>query len=224
MNNLSQKEAFLEFEADGWFQRNKNYIFNYSTENDRILSCLKNYSMSPLSVLEVGCSAGYRLNGIKKIYPDSNVYGVEPSKEAIEYGKLKYPDVSFLHSTADDLSHFKDETFDLVIVGFVFYVVDRGLLIKSIAEIDRVLKNKGFIVLIDFFSEATVKRNYHHINDPGAFSFKQNYDEIFTATRLYHLLDRSTYSSATNEINASEEFQNLISISLLKKDNYASYR
>ena len=224
MNNLSQKDAFLQYEADAWFQRNINYIKNYRAENDKIISCLQYYSIKPTSLLEIGCSAGYRLNGLKKVFPRSKVYGIEPSRIAMKYGEANYPDVNFLNGTSDDLSCFKDEMFDLVIIGFVFYVVDRRLLIKSISETDRVLKNKGYLILIDFFSETELKNNYHHIKDSEAYSFKQNYDEVFTGTRLYHLLHRSTFSAETHETDANEKFQNLITISLLKKDLYASYQ
>ncbi|SHE67708.1 class I SAM-dependent methyltransferase [Flavisolibacter ginsengisoli] len=83
---------------------------------------------------------------------------VEPSKEAIAYGETHYPNVHFLNATADDMNKFGDESFDVVIVGFVFYVIKRRLLLKSISEIDRVLKDKGYLIIMDFFTETTVKK------------------------------------------------------------------
>lgn len=213
-----QKEAFLNFEANAWFRRNKKVLLKYNKENDKVISLIRKYNIEPQSILEIGCSAGYRLNGIKSIFPNSEVFGIEPSKDATIYGKKAYANVNFINGTSDD---FK---FDLVIIGFVFYVVDRSLLIRSISEVDRVLKNKGNLILVDFFSAGAVKTNYHHITDFEAYSFKQHYDEVFTATQLYQLIDRSCYNHETNKSDAYSDFQELYSISLLKKDELATYK
>ncbi len=82
MNDSSkQKQAFLEYEANQWFARNKSVLSNYSPEKDQAYTLIKNYSISPTSVLEVGCSSGYRLNWIKNNFSNSSVYGIEPSRK-----------------------------------------------------------------------------------------------------------------------------------------------
>lgn len=224
MTNDLQKEAFIKYEANAWFKRNQDALMAYQPENDTIISLLKAYGLNPESILEIGCSAGYRLNALKLEFSGSTVYGLEPSTDAISFGKNVYPDVNFYQGTVDDLSTYESGQFDLVIVGFVFYVVDRTLLLKSIGEIDRVLKDKGHLVILDFFSETTLKRKYQHIDEFAAYSFKQNYDQVFSATQLYHLLNKSCFNHDTHKLDAETDFQNLFSISLLKKDLYASYR
>lgn len=224
MQNNLQKSAFINYEADAWFDRNKESLLNYSTDQDKIVTLLKEYRLNPKSVLEIGCSAGYRLNGIKKIFTACDVFGIEPSEKAIEYGKKNFSDVNFNQGTADNLEAYGNESMDIVIVGFVFYVIDRNILFKVIAEIDRVLKNGGILVVIDFFSETTLKNQYQHIQKFSAYSFKQNYDEIFTASKLYYLLDKSTISHDTKMPDATEDYFNKYSISLLKKDVNASYK
>jgi ubiquinone/menaquinone biosynthesis C-methylase UbiE len=219
-----QKDAFIQYEADQWFQRNSKVLKKYTVKSDKIISLLRSYKLSPKKILEIGCSAGYRLDGLKKSYPDAGVFGIEPSKEAINYGSEHYKGVSFVQGTADDLEEFADESLDLVIVGFVFYVVDRKLFLKSVSEIDRVLTDRGFLVIMDFFSETPVKRNYAHINDLQAYSFKQNYDEVFCASRLYHLLHKECYNHDNGQSDVLDEFQNLYTISLLRKDLHAAYR
>jgi len=224
MTDHNQKQAFLQYEANKWFERNFKAIKSYDSNNDKIISLLKSYRIQPRNVLEVGCSGGYRLNGIKQSFKDVQVYGIEPSDEAIKYGKQYYPDVNFLHGTVDNMSQLGDASFDVVIVGFVFYVVDRKLFLRSLAEIDRVLKDGGFLIIVDFFAESAIKRNYKHINEFSAYSFKQLYDEAFTATQLYHLISRSCYNHETLALEAIEDFQNMYSISLLRKDLDASYK
>lgn len=223
MNQHLQKNAFLEFEADQWFKRNHEKFIHFDAEKDRVISLIKTYNLKPSRVLEIGCSAGYRLNGIKQNFSSIEVFGVDPSQDAIRYGKLHYKDVNFIHGTVDDMSYFEDSSFDTVIIGFVFYVVDRILLLRAISEIDRILKDKGFLIIIDFFGETNLKRNYAHIRDLSAFVFKQKYDDIFSATLLYHLIDKSCENHISSFNVPNGDLQNLVSISLLKKDLDASY-
>ncbi|MBS1578869.1 MAG: hypothetical protein JSR09_08925 [Bacteroidetes bacterium] len=78
----------MEYEADAWFTRNKSVIENYSANKDRVVSLLKYYDLHIDSILEIGCSAGYRLNGIiETIGKDIKVFGIDPSNTAIEFGK-----------------------------------------------------------------------------------------------------------------------------------------
>jgi ubiquinone/menaquinone biosynthesis C-methylase UbiE len=224
MESSQQKEAFVTYEADAWFERNKDAWLSYSPEKDNVVSLLKEYNLAPDSLLEIGCSAGYRLAGVKEIFKDCNVFGIEPSGKAIEYGKKHFNAVNFSKGTADNLSAYATESMDVVIVGFVFYVIDRNIVFKVVAEIDRVLKNGGILIIVDFFSETALKNEYQHIKNFSAYSFKQNYDEIFTASRLYYLLDKSTLNHDSRIPDASNDYFNKYSITLLKKDTNASYK
>jgi ubiquinone/menaquinone biosynthesis C-methylase UbiE len=223
MHNQPQKQYFLQAEADNWYERNLGKINQYDPSTDKIISLLKQYNASFSKVLEIGCSEGYRLEGIRQNF-SAEVAGVEPSVKALEAGKKKYPAVDLHHGTADDLAIFRDASFDIVIMGFIFYVIDRSLLIKCMSEADRVLKSGGILMILDFFSEKPVRRKYHHIGEFDAYSFKQPYDEMFSATQLYHLLHRSTYDHNTMEANIGVDYQDLISLSVLKKDIEAAYR
>lgn len=224
MNNKQQTNAFIGYEADAWFHRNKSVLLNYSKNEDKVLSLIKEYNINPETVLEIGCSAGYRLNGILELFPNSSVFGIEPSKDAIAYGQTNYPRVNFINGTADNLSGFEDEAMDVIIVGFVFYVIDRNIFFKVLSEIDRVLKNGGILIIVDFFSETALKNAYHHIKEFSAFSFKQNYDEVFTASKLYYLLDKSTWNHSERKLDATDNYHDKYSVSLLKKDISASYK
>lgn len=225
MENNTQKNAFLEYEADAWFQRNKNVVENYIPNKDGVVSLLKQYNLEIEHLLEIGCSSGYRLNGIRETLGQNvKVFGIDPSNAAIGFGRKNYPMVSFTKGTADNLSMYDNNSMDAVIVGFVFYVIDREIFFKVVSEIDRVLKNGGVLIIIDFFSEAALKNVYEHIKDFKAYAFKQNYDEVFTASKLYYLLDKSTWSHSTKELDASSNYHDKYSISLLKKDISASYK
>ena len=78
-----------------------------------------------------------------------DLYGIDPSSSSIlECSKL-YPDLNLKIGTSDCLE-YDDNFFDLIIVGFCFYVVDRELIFKSVSEIDRVLKSGSFLSIHDF--------------------------------------------------------------------------
>jgi ubiquinone/menaquinone biosynthesis C-methylase UbiE len=222
MSIKTQKEAFVAYEADNWYLRNKDT--RYVKEGDVVMTVLREYSVSPVSVLEVGCSTGYRLHAISSTFPGVQVSGIEPSPAAIIIGKEKYPEVNFVNGTEDDMSAFEEASFDLVIVGFVLYVVDRQLLFRAIAETDRVLKDGGVLMIVDFFSERAVRNAYQHIRDIEAFAYKQNYDEIFTASKLYHLLDKRSMSHTEKHYSLSNDYYDKYSVTTLKKDYSAGYK
>jgi ubiquinone/menaquinone biosynthesis C-methylase UbiE len=221
MTSKTQKEAFLHYEADNYFNRNRGV--SYVPEKDVVINLLKEYNYAPQRVLEIGCNTGYRLEAIRDQF-GSFVAGIEPSQEAIDKGKQQYPEVPFVRGTADDLSTFSNATFDLIVIGFVLYVVDREMLLKSIAETDRVLKDGGSLMIIDFFTERPVRNAYQHIQEMEAYAYKQNYDEIFTATQMYQLLDKRSLSHINKSYDATGDYYNKYSITTLRKDLQAAYK
>ena len=222
MSIKTQKEAFVAYEADNWHLRNKDV--GYVSENDVVMKVLREYSASPTSVLEVGCSTGYRLHAISSTFQNVQVSGIEPSQDAVNMGRQKYPEIDFVNGTIDDMSAYQQGSFDLVIIGFVLYVVDRQLIFKAIAETDRVLKDGGILMIIDFFSEKPVRNRYEHIKQIDAYAFKQNYDEIFCASKLYHLLDKRSMSHSVKGYDLTGDYYDKFSLTTLRKDLSAGYK
>ncbi|MFZ5969970.1 MAG: class I SAM-dependent methyltransferase, partial [Bacteroidota bacterium] len=132
---MDQREAFETYEGDEWFRRNLAVKQNYQAANDPIISLIRDYRIQPSSFLELGCSFGYRVNGIKQFFPRAEVQGVDASAEAVAYGKKQFPQIKLTQTGADDLSMFAAGSFDTLVVGFVFYVIDRDRLLKMCAEI-----------------------------------------------------------------------------------------
>jgi SAM-dependent methyltransferase len=212
-----QKDAFLAYEADQWFKRNQDVITNYNKDSDPIIDLIVRYNLTFNSVVEIGSSAGYRLDGINKKFNVETLIAVEPSKEAIAYGETQFSAIKFLNTTMDDLSEISDKSIDLLIVGFVFYVIDRDLLYKCLYEINRVMKDKGKVILLDFFATKPIKKKYAHISDFNAFTYKCNYLELFTTTGIFELIDFSTLDHSTMLHNAEIDSDDLVSLGLLRK-------
>jgi ubiquinone/menaquinone biosynthesis C-methylase UbiE len=222
MSIKTQKDAFLKYEADSYFLRNKHV--KYFPEDDVVIKVLREYDCRPKEVLEIGCSTGYRLHAISSLFKHSRTTGVEPSLEAISHGRSLYSEVEFINGTADDLSTLKSGSFDLVIIGFVLYVVDREVLLKVISETDRVLADGGTLMIIDFFSEKPARNNYQHITEIQAYAYKQNYDELFVASKLYHILDKRSMSHSKKDYDLSSDYYDKYSLVTLRKDLSAGYK
>jgi ubiquinone/menaquinone biosynthesis C-methylase UbiE len=188
------KNIFLSEEGNNYFKRNINKLSN---DSDIIL---KNFNIKNIynkTIIELGCSNGWRLNEMNKINPSNSYIGLDPSEEAVNYGKDNYENIKFLHGTLDNID-LSDNSCDIILIPFVLMYVDRNLLLKSINEIDRILKNNGLLIITDFYSNRPRKNGYKHFEN--TFIYKQNYFEIFTSTNNYFLqkLDCFTHNTTNN--------------------------
>lgn len=213
----TNKQAFLEFEANSYFDRNYDSLTNFNSKNDIILKLIDDYSLKFETICELGCSAGGRLDFIEKKYNPNKIIGVDPSKNAINFGKTINKNIIFHQGTSDDLSFIDDQSVDLLIIGFFLYVVDRKLLFKSFSEIDRILKKNGNLIIVDFYSSTPLKKKYSHLKNENAYLFKQKYYEILLSTNEYELIDFRSLDSKLMSLNATKKSNDLVSISLLRK-------
>ena len=179
----SQDQIFATFEGDRWFERNKAALNRFDPEADFPLKLMELYGLCPRSVLEIGAANGYRLAAISGRY-GAKVVAVEPSAGAILDGKTRFPFVEFVRGVVYAIP--LQELFDLIIVNFVFHWIDRINLLRSIAEIDRLLVNGGFLIIGDFYPCNFVKVRYHHLPEQEVYTYKQNYAATFLASGLYH--------------------------------------
>ena len=208
-----QKEIFLKNEGNAWFERNHNKV--KSGLKDPIIKaiskCLGTNSSKKKTLLEIGCGEAKRLHWISKNF-NFQCYGVEPSEKAVAFANSK--NVTVIKGTAD-LLDFKKK-FDFVVFGFCLYLCDRSDLFQIASEADRVLKDNGYLIIMDFYSSEYVKKKYHHL--PGIFTYKMDYRKLFdwhpSYNCYYHeLRDQKNYSFTNNK-------SNWISTSIMKKKLY----
>ena len=194
---MAQDNLFFEGEGDAWFRRNRmalNSKDKYKSNDYPSRAITWICSDQKLgSVLELGCSNGARLAFLKGELGDGIKFvGVDASLEAIEEGKLNFPNLELHHGL---LNHVPLEaSFDCVIVNFVLHWVDRAMLARSVAEIDRLVKEGGFLILGDFAVDFPQRRRYHHRQDAEVYTYKQDYSAIFKAMGSYSTLQRLTYN------------------------------
>lgn len=154
---LSQKEIFKNGEAAQWYERNKG---KYNPSDDLVLQTIREYDLLPNSglpyttILEIGCSVGYRLKALKDYY-DSRVIknnysycGIDPG---IHHGieRMDSLDGCWIeYGTADKLP-FNNKSVELLLFGFCLYLCDPDDYFRIAAEADRVLRPGAYMIIED---------------------------------------------------------------------------
>jgi ubiquinone/menaquinone biosynthesis C-methylase UbiE len=211
---MDQKKIFKKSEGNSWFHRNASLL---DKDSDLILDIIKKIELRPKKVLEIGCSNGSRLS---KIHTEINAdcYGIDPSKDAIVDGEKKYKNIKISVGTADILN-FKDDTFDCVIFGFCLYLCDRADLFKIAQEADRVLKDKGSMMILDFFPPVPYKNPYSHYKN--IHSYKMDYSKMFLWNPSYSIIHTEVFThSGYKKIDIPDE---RVSLTVLSKNISVAY-
>lgn len=109
------KESFFP-EMEDYLYLKKKYGTNYFNKgpNTSLANLIKREKDEKFSVLEVGCDLGANLLQIKRLYPNSEIKGVEINPLSVEIAKLLC-DVK--QGNIEDLCIPFDEKFDYIIFG-----------------------------------------------------------------------------------------------------------
>lgn len=201
---MSQSEIFLNGEADNWYQRNQAALdgsAGHSSSSvyldiDYLCQTLHSFKSGISNALEIGCCNGAKLERICERLECSG-RGIDPSGLAVSEGnqRLAGRNIQLNVGTASRLP-YDTSSFDLVYFGFCLYLQDRQYLLAAFSEADRVLRSGGFLAITDFDPMTRHAKPYHH--KTGVFSFKQDYAQIVTATGLYSLAYKHSFSHHQN--------------------------
>lgn len=182
---MSQKQIFLESEADAWFARNHDDVVSrdFSTDDalalavqdvvGRLGAVEGQQRRESLRILEIGCGEGKRLSWLAEKF-GADVFGIEPSAKAVAVACSR--GVKATRGTADRLP-FDDQMFDIVLFGFCLYLCDRADLFRIAHEADRVLRRSSWLIIHDFYAKSHTQREYHH--RAGLVSYKMDYRSLF---------------------------------------------
>jgi ubiquinone/menaquinone biosynthesis C-methylase UbiE len=103
----------------------------------------------PLQVLDLGCGDGVSELFIQRYFPKWTVEGIDVSKESIDMAKQQQlPNASF-NVYDGSIIPFADERFDVVLVAGVLHHVAFHLHNAMIAEMKRVLKKGGRLIIYE---------------------------------------------------------------------------
>ena len=210
---MKNKEVFQNGEADQWFRRNKEALETSTSDPDMDLLAdwMLPFKTRISSVMEVGCGTGHKLDRLSRAL-DAKGCGIEPSAEAVAHISDAFPDLDVKQAFADDIPF--SEQFDLVHLGFFLYLVDREAYFSCLKEADRLVKPGGFLSIIDFDPPAPYSNAYSH--QPGAFSHKIDNSGAFTASGLYSVVNK--YSFSHSNFHFDEIADERVSLVLLYKE------
>jgi ubiquinone/menaquinone biosynthesis C-methylase UbiE len=212
----TQDQIFKE-EGNEWFKRNKEAINNHP--RNRITDYVNQVGLKPKKILDIGCSNGYLLNALTKI-TGAEGHGIEPGKNAIKDGETEFPNLKFKEGFSHDLSEYQDNSFDLVVTSFILHWVDRSKLLQTVAEIDRVLSEKGHLIIQDFDPTYPCRTKYHHLPTEEVYTYKQQYWNIFTSSFLYNEIFLQEFLHDKNDEFINRNFCKLVVLQKRKQLNY----
>jgi len=214
MTQPTQRQVFLEGEGDAWFQRNRlksSEQVDGSRAREPLGDMLAKLPLAKgegVSVLEVGCGQGLRLQHLRS-EKGWSVAGIDPSEAAVEAARSLGLEANV--ATAD-LLPVPSQSVDLLIYGFCLYLCDRPDLFQIAAEAHRVLKPSSWLAIVDFWSPHELSKPYHHKagvysrkgDIPAMFNWHPSY--VITDHHLRHHVSRS-YTDEPNEWVAATIFR-----------------
>ena len=210
---MKQEDVFLKKEGDNYFKRNHS-VLNDHTYPDPVLYLAKQYGLKAKNILDIGCSNGSKLSELIAVTGGKGT-GVEPGAKAISDGKKRFPHLTFKRGIVSKLP-IKGK-FDIVTLFYVLHWVSREEIFKAIAEIDRVVKDGGYLIIGDFDPDFPTKIKYHHLPSEEVYTYKLDYARIFEETGLYHAVARNTFTHVQNTFDADLAAGNRGVVTLLKK-------
>jgi SAM-dependent methyltransferase len=215
-----QDRVFSDSEGDRWFARNRRALNAFDASADLPLKLIRLYGLTPERVLEIGAANGFRLAAIHQC-TGAEAVAVEPSAQAVLNGKASFPFITFIRGTASAVP--LRESFDLVIVNFVFHWIDRQSLLRAVAEVDRLVRDGGYLLIGDFYPANQLQVRYHHLESEEVYTYKQNYAATFLASGLYHPVSFLTAHHATKVLQARVAENERIGTWLLRKELHGHY-
>lgn len=124
------------------------------------------------AVLDVGCGTGTLLLGVARhVGTTGRVAGVDPGQEQIACARAKAArrglSIAFQIGVIEQLP-FPDQTFDVVFSTLMMHHLPAPLKRQGIAEIARVLKPAGRLILADFMHPADRTGRATHVHAGGS--------------------------------------------------------
>lgn len=114
--------------------------------------------------------------------------------------------------TADQLP-WADSSLDVVVFGFCLYLCDREDLFRISAEAHRVLKDQGWLIILDFYAKASYSNPYTHFE--GLKSFKTDYAAMFLWHEWYTLFSHKIFGNGNGSF--TDDKNEWVSVSVIRK-------
>ena len=144
-------------------------------------------------ILDIGTGTGEFISVLKDVFNDAEIIGIDPYSESLKDAVKKFPDVQFKEMTAENLD-FDDNRFDLVSMSMALHHLPE--IDKSLAEMQRVVKPKGWIIINELFSDnlnkaQEVHKMYHHFRSRIDRILNVSHNETFRKQEILNIVEKS---------------------------------
>lgn len=139
----------MDKEQDYFSNLTSIYSFPFNLYHQPILSSIVEYvrdyakKQTDMKILDVGCGAGLKHTSLMNY---ATVFGIDVARKQIDFCRSHYGDTYFLVERGERYP-FPAGHFDAAIVSEVLEHIPKGDVPSFLAEIKRVLKNEGVIMV-----------------------------------------------------------------------------
>ncbi len=236
MRSSDQDRHYLDVEADAFYQRNHaaSDATVLRSGKRQIFDAIAAAGVVPKRIVEFGCQYGDLLDHYAREL-GAECIGIEPSKRAVERGLESYQGrVRLLQGTMAENAINADSAqtgrFDLVVVDDVFCWVSRETLYHSVANVDDLIGEGGFLFIREFAPLEHRRNRNHHVEDQEVWCYKPaaGHSALFVASGVYQVVWQRTWIDHSDGWVAEQEhsaFESRWCDSVLRKstsDYYAT--
>ena len=216
MNEENIINYYNKFNEDKRLLR-RHGIVEYETAMKYILEYLK-FFKDP-KILDVGAGTGRYAICLHKLGYD--VTALELVKHNLMTLRKNCSEFPSFQGTALDLSRFKDNSFDIVILfGPMYHLISDSDKIKALSEVKRILKSGGLVFISYYMNEyAIIKHGFmeRKIKDSiksnlidSSFHVTPKYDDLYSMVRL-------------EDINRYKDILSLKRVKIIAQDGLTDY-
>jgi SAM-dependent methyltransferase len=148
-------------------------------ETERALGLAGRSLDSFQSILDFGCGCGRMLLWLEELGQRTKLHGTDVDPEAIEWARAHIPYCSFSVNDADPPLPYPDGAFDLVYNHSVFTHIDERRQDAWLAELRRVVRPGGFLILTTHGEQAVQHEEVRNALEPGARNAIENQGIVF---------------------------------------------
>jgi len=153
LNFVGNFDALYREQQNPWFQSgesNTAWQKYYDLSRNKICSAIEDNN---ISILEVGCGAGYVVNLLNEALVNTNVSGLDISGEAIQIAQKNFPKLDFSVGDIADNNLLMEKKYEVVILNQLLWYILKPL-DQVIRNVQGILKVNGRLLISQaFFKE-----------------------------------------------------------------------
>ncbi|MCY1721261.1 methyltransferase domain-containing protein [Prolixibacteraceae bacterium Z1-6] len=145
------------------------------------------------TVLDVGTGTGDFVAVLKEVFPEAKITGVDPNTKSLTEAAKLFPGVDFVDMGGEHLD-FADDQFDVASISMALHHLPD--ITKTLAEMQRVVKPRGWIIVNELFSDnlnpaQEVHKLMHHFRSKIDRLNGVSHNETLTKAEILELVENS---------------------------------